>query len=107
MLRSRSEPLILENSSLPLGISDEAEYEDAEVVLRPGDRFWLYSDGLLEAMNSAGEQFGKDRFLRVVQDGASQSLNDSVQKALREAETWTGDCGPQDDISLVAFEIGR
>jgi len=107
VLRTRSEPLILENSSLPVGISDQAEYEDAEVVLQPGDRFWLYSDGLLEAMNSAGEQFGKDRFLSVVQDGASQSLNDSVQKALREVETWTGDCGPQDDISLVAFEIGR
>ena len=31
----------------------------------------------------------------------------AAEKALREAETWTGDCGPQDDISLVAFEIGR
>jgi sigma-B regulation protein RsbU (phosphoserine phosphatase) len=107
VLRKGTAPLILENSSLPVGILEQAEYEDTELALKPGDRFWLYSDGLLEAMDSAGEQFGKDRFLKAVQDSASQSLNDSVQRVLREAEAWTGDSGPQDDISLVAFEIGR
>jgi phosphoserine phosphatase RsbU/P len=107
LLREGALPRILENASLPVGIMEQAEYEDAEVALQPGDRFWLYSDGLVEAMNPAGEQFGKDRFLSALQAFGSRRLNDTMQRVLRDVETWTGDRGPQDDISLVAFEIGR
>jgi phosphoserine phosphatase RsbU/P len=107
VLRQGAQPLILENSSLPVGIMEQAEYEDAEVALRPGDQFWLFSDGLVEAMNPAGDQFGKERFLDALGAVGSQSLNDTVQRVLRDVETWTGDRGPQDDISLLAFEIGE
>lgn len=97
----------LEHSGFPVGVAEEAEYEDAEAALQPGDRFWLYSDGLVEAMNSDGEQWGKERFIAAAQAAALAELNDAVRGVLRDAETWAGDRGPQDDISLVAFEIGR
>jgi phosphoserine phosphatase RsbU/P len=100
-------PAVLQNSGLPVGVMEQAKYEDAEVVLRPGDRFWLYSDGLVEAMNPAGEQWGKGRLLSAFQAVDSEALSDTVRRLLREVETWTGDRGPQDDISLVALEIGR
>jgi sigma-B regulation protein RsbU (phosphoserine phosphatase) len=107
VLSERAEPTVLQNSGLPAGITEQAEYEDAEVVLQPGDRFWLYSDGLVEAMNAAGEQWGKGRLLTALQAVDSDSLTDTVRRVLREVETWTGDRGPQDDISLIALEIGR
>ena len=103
----RSEPKELGGTGLPIGIVEEAEYEDAEVHLRPGDRFWLYSDGLLEAMNPADEQFGKDASLpqynrlcpklSVIPFGACYAPSKCGQ-VMR---------GQQDDISLVAFEIGH
>jgi len=38
---------------------------------------------------------------------SSESLSDAVRRVLRAVETWAGESGPQDDISLVAFEIDR
>jgi PAS domain S-box-containing protein len=107
VLSHRTEPAVLHNSGLPVGVLEQAQYEDAEVVLQPGDRFWLYSDGLPEAMNPMGEQFGMRRFLNAIQSVYSEPLNDTVGRALRDVETRAGDPGPQDDISVVAFEIGR
>ena len=107
ILAEGTEPRVLQSSGFPVGVLEQAEYEDAEVRLRPGDRFWLYSDGLQEAMNPAGEQFGKERLLASLQPNDSEVLSDAMRRVLRDVETWTGEPGPQDDISLVAFEIGR
>jgi phosphoserine phosphatase RsbU/P len=107
VLSEESEPRVLNRNGLPVGIVEEAEYEDTEVRLRPGDRFWLYSDGLLEAMNAADEQFGKERLLAAMQPRLPEALSDAIRRVLRNVESWTGDRGQQDDISLVAFEIGR
>src|SRR5262245_42648929 len=99
--------VLLQNSGLPVGVMEKAEYEDAELALRSGDRFWLYSDGLSEAMNSTGEQFGTERLLGEFQACSPEVLSDAVRRVLRSVETWAGESGPQDDISLVAFEIDR
>jgi sigma-B regulation protein RsbU (phosphoserine phosphatase) len=107
VLSEESESRELQKNGLPVGIVEEAEYEDIEVQLRPGDRFWLYSDGLLEAMNPADEQFGKERLLAAMERTPPEALSDGIRKVLREVEIWTGNRGQQDDISLVAFEIGR
>jgi sigma-B regulation protein RsbU (phosphoserine phosphatase) len=108
VLSDGAAPRVLqENSALPVGVMEQAEYEDAELVLRSGDRFWLYSDGLPEAMTQTGEQFGTERLLAEFQACSSEALSDAVRRVLRAVESWAGESGPQDDISLVAFEIDR
>ena len=95
----------LQNSSFPIGMIDEADYEDEVVQLNPGDRLWLYSDGLVEAMNDHGDQFGKDRLYAELQATDAISVRDGVEHLLRCVEDWTGTGGPQDDISLIALGI--
>ncbi|HKB04924.1 MAG TPA: PP2C family protein-serine/threonine phosphatase, partial [Gemmataceae bacterium] len=107
VLSDGAAPRVLQNSGLPVGIMEQAEYADAELALGPGDRFWLYSDGLPEVMNPTGEQFGTERLLVEFQACCSESLSNAVRRVLRAVETWAGERGPQDDISLVAFEIDR
>jgi sigma-B regulation protein RsbU (phosphoserine phosphatase) len=107
ILTGGAEPSVLQSSGFPVGILEQAEYEDAEVRLRPGDRFWLYSDGLLEAMNPAGEQLGKGRLFTELHAASADALSEAVRKVLQRVESWAGEKGPQDDISLVAFEIDR
>src|SRR5205085_7612803 len=84
ILSKGSAAVELRSSGLPVGITDQAEYEDAEVTLRPGDRFWLYSDGLVEAMNPAGDQWGKGRFLAALRAVDSEAVSDTVRRVLRE-----------------------
>jgi len=107
ILAGGADPSVLQSSGFPVGVLEQAEYEDAEVRLRPGDRFWLYSDGLLEAMDPAGEQFGKGRLFTELHAASADALSGAVRKVLRGVESWAGEKGPQDDISLVAFEIDR
>ena len=107
VLSEGAEPRVLQNSGLPVGVTDEAQYEDTEVLLRPGDRFWLNSDGLTEAMDPTGEQLGTERLLSELRACSSEALSDAVRRVLRAVETWAGEGGPQDDVSLVAFEIER
>jgi sigma-B regulation protein RsbU (phosphoserine phosphatase) len=84
----------LQNSGLPVGVVDEERYEEDVVRLQPGDRFWLYSDGLKEAMNLEGEQFGMGRLTGELQAVTSVPLRDGVERLLRSVEQWAGRSGP-------------
>jgi sigma-B regulation protein RsbU (phosphoserine phosphatase) len=107
VLSDGGEPRVLQNSGLPVGIMEDAQYEDSEVLLRPGDRFWLYSDGLPEAISPTGKLLGTAQLLAEMRATSREALSDAVRRVLRSVETWAGDQGPQDDVSLVAFEIER
>jgi serine phosphatase RsbU (regulator of sigma subunit) len=56
-------------------------------------------------MNPAGEQFGNVRLLKAIGHERSQPLQDSVDVLLRTILQWHGSEKPQDDISILAFEV--
>jgi PAS domain S-box-containing protein len=97
----------LQNSSFPIGIVDEATYDDEVVRFEPWDCLWLYSDGLVEAMNDRGEQFGNERLVAELRACNAVPVNQGVERLLQIVEDWTGNNGPQDDISIVAIGIDK
>ena len=102
----RAEPVVLTEGGLMAGVTAEAEYRSAEVRLRPGDRLWVYSDGLPEAMSPAGEPFGPARLSAAFRI-AGVRLSDAVRAVLGAVEGWAGPGGPQDDVSVVVLEVGE
>jgi sigma-B regulation protein RsbU (phosphoserine phosphatase) len=64
----------LESTGLPLGLFPVAEYEREEVTLGLGDLVVLYTDGITEAADEAGEEFGLDRLEKVVKEQARDPL---------------------------------
>ena len=99
-----AEPVILESAGFPLGLTDEP-YSERAVCLRPGDRLYLYSDGIPEAMNAAGEQFGNLRLLHGIAQRRGEPLQQSASSLLAEVLSWQGSEKTQDDISIVAVEM--
>jgi len=99
-----TDPMILESQGFPLGLTDSA-YEERSVHLSVGDRLYLYSDGVPEAMDAAGKQFGNTRLLNVIGLARSEPLQESVATLLREIARWHGFESPQDDISILAVEV--
>ena len=99
-----ADPVILESQGFPLGLTDEV-YEERTVRLRAGDRLYLYSDGVPEAMDPAGSQFGNNRLLEAITHGRSEPLPTSVTTLLAEIARWHGSERPQDDISILAVEV--
>ena len=98
------EPSILESHAFPIGLADDA-YEERSVRLGAGDRLYLYSDGVSEAMDPAGKQFGEARLLAAIGQGRSETLKDSVATLLSNVATWHGSGKFQDDISILAAEL--
>lgn len=75
---------IIEATGLPLGLFDDAEYDEFTFRAKPGDMFVLFSDGILDARNRAGDMFGRSRVEQIVAN-CSGSSADSVVNALFEA----------------------
>jgi len=103
-LRAGAVPLILESEGSPIGLAEDP-YEERSVGLAAGDRLYLYSDGLSEAMDSSGERFGDARLLEAIGRGRSEPLTEGVTALLGEIERWRGAAGAQDDVSILAVEI--
>jgi len=104
LFRGGFAPRILESSGLPIGLSRES-YGEQNVHVEAGDRLYLYSDGLIEAMNARGEWFGEARFLEAFVGGGAEPLRKSVASLMDELGDWRGSEPAQDDISLPAIEL--
>ena len=97
----------LENG-LVLGIMEEASYEALEFLLEPGDRYVLCTDGILEAANAAGEQFGTDRLMRFIENHKDLAADQFSQTLLNDLSRWsnqTTEQGQQDDITLLVIDF--
>jgi phosphoserine phosphatase RsbU/P len=100
---------ILENG-MAVGIMDDSTYEALEIPLEPGDRQVLYTDGILEAANPAGEMYGAERFMRFLESNKSLDAGKFADALLAEITRWTGqsgDQGQQDDLTLILFDFKR
>jgi hypothetical protein len=88
-----------------LGMRAEGSFSDEEVRLSPGDRFLLYTDGVTEATNGRGEQFGDGRlgdFLAADQPGSVDELCAAV---LESVLRFRGSKNLSDDATVVAVGI--
>ena len=99
-----ADPVVLESQGFPIGLGDEA-YEERSATLRKGDRLYLYSDGVPETMNPAGEQFGALRLVEAIRKGESGTLQESVVLIESEIVRWRASGTPQDDFSVLAVEL--
>ena len=102
-LIGRADGTVLQLSSggFPLGIISGAEFEIGEITLESGDVLVIYSDGVSEANNLVGEEFGMDRLINVVKSNLKASasgLRDKVESAL---SSFTQTAPANDDITLV------
>jgi sigma-B regulation protein RsbU (phosphoserine phosphatase) len=89
---------------MPVGLVPGAPFSEAEVALAPGDRLVLYSDGVTEAQNGAGDFFGRARLRDAIQLASQEScagMHDAIQQSLRD---FTGGAEQSDDITLVVVE---
>jgi phosphoserine phosphatase RsbU/P len=100
------EPVILESQGFPIGLADDP-YTERSIRLKEGDRLYLYSDGVPEAMDAAGKQFGNLRLLDVIRQGRSVPLRESVSLILEMITRWHGSAGAHDDISILAVHMKK
>lgn len=91
----------LDDGGPVLGVLEDPVYRAGSVELAPGDQVVLFTDGVSEAMNPAGEEFGEDRLMEVLVNAQTQP---SVEVAARVTDAVRGfrhGCEANDDLTLV------
>jgi len=97
---------LLEGSNMPLGFSAAESYEQTSVRFGDGDVFVLYSDGITEAQNAAGEYFGCERLAELVASHSSADARTIIDRLRGAFEAFVQDGDLQDDVTCVAIKIG-
>jgi sigma-B regulation protein RsbU (phosphoserine phosphatase) len=104
LFRANTGMLSLMNSSCPpIGVSPEEICELASADLSPGDVVVFYTDGVTEAENRFGEQFGMQRLSATVRRGSSLSAEDLMVDIYNNAANFCGD-NFNDDLTLLVVK---
>ena len=103
--RKTGPPVVVEGEGMGIGWMEDAEYETQIIQLEPGDRLYLYSDGVPEAMDHDMNQFGMQQMHEVMELGQSKSLDESVMLLLNTVQRWCAKNGPIDDVSILGIHI--
>jgi sigma-B regulation protein RsbU (phosphoserine phosphatase) len=88
---------------IPPGMMEESRYKLSLTQLLPGDKLYLYTDGVNEAMNKAGEQFGNERFLHTANLFRDLSPEDFDKAIRNEVCVFVNGAEQSDDITTVAI----
>lgn len=98
-------PVALEAAGLPIGMFPDAEYDEFTARLEPGDRLYVYSDGVTEVMNEADDDFGVTRLAAVLAETRGRPLAETLRSVRRAAVQWGGGEQLEDDFTLVGLEV--
>ncbi len=93
----------LTRTGMPLGISQEATWQQKVVKFAPGDLLVLFTDGVTEAQNRQGDFFGDQRLLDVIRRNIDRPAGDIQQAVLDEVQRFTGNTPREDDIALLTL----
>jgi sigma-B regulation protein RsbU (phosphoserine phosphatase) len=95
---------ILHVEGFPLGMFDNSEYREEEVKLEPGDTVLFYTDGLSEARDMRGEEFGSLRLKEVLEDNNKLEPRKLIEKIFKHLEEFCVDSRKSDDQTILVLK---
>jgi sigma-B regulation protein RsbU (phosphoserine phosphatase) len=95
----------IELPGVPLGSFAGSSYDELTIDLAPGDVYVFFSDGVSEANDALGREFGYDRLLAVIRETRHESARAIVDTIFSAVQAFRGDTPPNDDMTAVALRI--
>lgn len=99
------DPFMLPAEGFAIGWLDEIESEEEHTALNTGDRLFLFSDGVPEAMNENLEELGESRMLDLITETRGMTIDQAVGHIKEAVDQWCHVNGPKDDVSILAVEL--
>lgn len=93
----------LDVGGLPLGIRADGNYETASLELQPGDALIFFTDGVVEAFNEAGEEFGNERWLSAIRHLPGCDAQHTLDYLMKQVDQFVGATRQSDDITCLVF----
>ena len=96
----------IESNGIIFGIGAELQYPVCSIPLVPGDHFLLYTDGVTEAEDGTGEQFGDRRLEQILREGRRFTAAELLKRVMAELRAWQpASRAQQDDLTLIVIEV--
>jgi phosphoserine phosphatase RsbU/P len=93
----------LEAGGLPLGIVRNVHHDYGNVTLNSGDLLVIFTDGVVEAENATGEEYGEPRLLQLFDSPSSGSARDDLNRLMASVDTFVGTARQHDDITCLVL----
>ncbi|GAA4904100.1 PP2C family protein-serine/threonine phosphatase [Ferrimonas pelagia] len=91
-------------NGFPVGMLPDVEYEQFEFDLSPGDRLFIFSDGVTECFSPSKEEFGTERLIRTINDNHHLGIDDQAKLVEQTLISWNRGDQFDDDVSFLALE---
>jgi sigma-B regulation protein RsbU (phosphoserine phosphatase) len=103
----KGEITVVEALGLPLGLFDDAQYDEHSIAADPGDLFVFFSDGILDAAGPDGEQFGRVRLERVIAQTYGASAEEIADSIMQAVDQHSVGADPFDDQTVVVLKVTK
>jgi serine phosphatase RsbU (regulator of sigma subunit) len=93
--------------TFPLGILEDASYEETRLQLEPGDKVVFYTDGIVEAMNKKEEIYGFERLQEVIKTSKASEAEALMNDIITSVSNFTGNAPQHDDLTLIIVSVDK
>src|SRR6266511_2638958 len=104
LLDAEGNPRFLEPGEVPLGMFSDTRYHEYYLTIQPGEWLVLYTDGVTEAMNPQGEEFGTERLVQSVKRASQLSAKELITAVQKDVIEWTDGRGASDDVTFFVIK---
>jgi len=94
----------LETAGLVLGVLDDYHFSENEINLNSGDLLLIYSDGVIDSLNTNGEDFGEDRLIHLIEANRDRMADEIISAIVESICSFSQGCEQFDDITLVVVK---
>ena len=104
LLKQNGDLSFIDRGSVPLGMFRDTRYHEYYLTTEPGDILMLYTDGVTEAQNPQGEEFGRDRLAKAVKLNRQLGARELITAVHAEVLEWTDGRGATDDVTFFVIK---
>jgi sigma-B regulation protein RsbU (phosphoserine phosphatase) len=101
----RPEIIRLETGGPVIGLMPDCSYGQGSVTLEEGDVLVLFTDGITEAMNRAGDEWGEDRLMQVISANRALPARDLIDRITRASDEFVAGAAQYDDMTLITARV--
>jgi sigma-B regulation protein RsbU (phosphoserine phosphatase) len=104
LLKQNGELSFIDRGSIPLGMFRDTRYHEYYLTTEPGDVLMLYTDGVTEANDPQGEEFGRERLAQAVRANRQLGARELISAVHTEVLAWTDGRGATDDVTFFVIK---
>jgi sigma-B regulation protein RsbU (phosphoserine phosphatase) len=96
----------LEAGGIPMGIFEDASYQVETTRLGGGDNLAIFTDGVVEAINAKGDEYGEAELIQLVDRRAATAPSELLRGLLEELDAFVGNTPQHDDMTCLLLKRG-